>query len=62
MMEAVEQVKRNCEMLAEAKGRKVQCEVWRQEGSGNHRCVGFAYSVTVMSRDSAKSPSSVQRY
>ncbi|KAF5316325.1 hypothetical protein D9619_006761 [Psilocybe cf. subviscida] len=37
MMEAVEQVKRNCETIVESEGRRVECEVWRQEGSGNHR-------------------------
>jgi hypothetical protein len=55
MMEAVEQVKRNCETIAESEGRKIECEVWRQEGSGNHRCVGFAYSVTVIGANSCKS-------
>lgn len=39
MVEAAEQVKRNCERLVMLKGRKLECEVWRQEGSGNHRSV-----------------------
>ncbi|KAF9475846.1 hypothetical protein BDN70DRAFT_953709 [Pholiota conissans] len=36
MIEAAEQVQRNCERINRT-GRKIECEVWRQEGSGNHR-------------------------
>jgi len=39
MLEAAERVKRNCEEVVLKTGRKLECEVWRQEGSGNHRCV-----------------------
>ncbi|KAG5638589.1 hypothetical protein H0H81_011675 [Sphagnurus paluster] len=28
---------RNCEAVVVATGRKLECEVWRQEGSGSHR-------------------------
>ncbi|KAF8885097.1 hypothetical protein CPB84DRAFT_1816896 [Gymnopilus junonius] len=37
MVEAATQVKHNCERIVERTGRKLECEVWRQEGSGNHR-------------------------
>ncbi|KAF9524402.1 hypothetical protein CPB83DRAFT_861305 [Crepidotus variabilis] len=37
MVEAAEKVKRNCERVVRETGRKLECEVWRQEGSGNHR-------------------------
>ncbi|PPQ63101.1 hypothetical protein CVT24_005812 [Panaeolus cyanescens] len=37
MVQAAEQVKQNCERIVAKTGRKLQCEVWRQEGSGNHR-------------------------
>lgn len=39
MVEAAEMVQRNCERVVLLTGRKLECEVWRQEGSGNHRCV-----------------------
>lgn len=37
MVEAAEQVKQNCERIVLRTGRKLECEVLRQEGSGNHR-------------------------
>jgi hypothetical protein len=37
MVEAAEDVKRNCERIVNKTGRKLECEVWRQEGNGNHR-------------------------
>ncbi|KAF4610913.1 hypothetical protein D9613_007233 [Agrocybe pediades] len=37
MVQAAEEVKRNCERIVAETGRKLECEVWRQEGSGNHR-------------------------
>ncbi|KAF8972707.1 hypothetical protein BDZ97DRAFT_1649998 [Flammula alnicola] len=37
MVEAAEQVQQNCERIVNKTGRKLECEVWRQEGSGNHR-------------------------
>lgn len=43
MLEAAEQVKRNCERIVLLTGRKLECEVWRQEGSGNHRCDSFKF-------------------
>ena len=43
MVEAAEQVKRNCERIVLLTGRKLECEVWRQEGSGNHRCGTFKF-------------------
>lgn len=43
MVEQVEDVKRRCEEMVKKSGgkRKLECEVWRQEGSGKHRCVFF---------------------
>lgn len=43
MLEAAEQVQQNCERIVKRTGRKLECEVWRQEGSGNHRCVVFSF-------------------
>ena len=37
MLEAAEHAKRNCERIVNKTGRKLECEVWRQEGNGNHR-------------------------
>lgn len=39
MVEQVEDVKRRCEEMVKKSGgkRKLECEVWRQEGSGKHR-------------------------
>ncbi|KAF9458872.1 hypothetical protein BDZ94DRAFT_1225561 [Collybia nuda] len=37
MVEQAEAVKKNCEDVVAATGRKLECEVWRQEGSGSHR-------------------------
>ncbi|KAF8075052.1 hypothetical protein FPV67DRAFT_1475846 [Lyophyllum atratum] len=37
MVGQAEAVKRNCEEVVAATGRKLECEVWRQEGSGSHR-------------------------
>lgn len=37
MVQAAEHVKQNCERIIKKSGRKLECEVWRQEGSGNHR-------------------------
>ncbi|RDB27664.1 putative endoplasmic reticulum metallopeptidase 1 [Hypsizygus marmoreus] len=37
MVKQAEEVKRNCEEVVAATGRKLECEVWRQEGSGSHR-------------------------
>ncbi|KAG6852572.1 hypothetical protein C0991_010901, partial [Blastosporella zonata] len=37
MVQQAETMKRNCEDVVAASGRKLQCEVWRQEGSGSHR-------------------------
>ncbi|KAG6883500.1 hypothetical protein C0993_005812 [Termitomyces sp. T159_Od127] len=37
MVQQAEAVKRNCEEVVAATGRKLECEVWRQEGSGSHR-------------------------
>ncbi|KAJ3517001.1 hypothetical protein NLJ89_g779 [Agrocybe chaxingu] len=37
MLQAAEQVQANCERIVAKQGRKLECEVWRQEGSGNHR-------------------------
>jgi hypothetical protein len=45
MMEKVLDVKRKCEELVNkereqgGRTRKLECEVWRQEGSGSHRCI-----------------------
>ena len=38
MLQAAEHVKQNCERIVNETGRKLECEVWRQEGSGSHRC------------------------
>ncbi|KAK7024849.1 peptide hydrolase [Favolaschia claudopus] len=38
MVQQAEEARRNCERVVnQDKGRKLQCEVWRQEGSGTHR-------------------------
>ena len=37
MVEAAEQVKQNCQRIVKKTGRKLECEVWRQEGNGSHR-------------------------
>ncbi|KAG5727720.1 hypothetical protein E4T56_gene20743 [Termitomyces sp. T112] len=37
MVRQAEAVKRNCEEVVAATGRKLECEIWRQEGSGSHR-------------------------
>jgi hypothetical protein len=37
MVQAAEHVKQNCERIVNNTGRKLECEVWRQEGNGNHR-------------------------
>lgn len=40
MLAKAEELKASCEeAVAKEPGRKLQCEVWRQEGSGSHRCV-----------------------
>ena len=40
MMGEAQELARQCQNIAEANpGRKLQCEVWRQDGSGSHRCV-----------------------
>ena len=41
MFEQAEQVKKSCQEVVASTGRKLECEVWRQEGSGSHR---YAYS------------------
>lgn len=47
MTEKANQLKEECErVVATQPGRKLQCEVWRQEGSGSHRCViQFPFSI-----------------
>ncbi|KAF5379478.1 hypothetical protein D9615_006633 [Tricholomella constricta] len=37
MVRQAKAVQRNCEAAVVATGRKLECEVWRQEGSGSHR-------------------------
>ncbi|KAJ7031858.1 hypothetical protein C8F04DRAFT_1109292 [Mycena alexandri] len=37
MVEQAEEAKRHCERVVEETGRKLECEVWRQQGSGTHR-------------------------
>ena len=32
-------LKAECDEVARATGRKLECEVWRQQGSGSHRYV-----------------------
>jgi hypothetical protein len=39
MLQQANDIKQECERLAEETGRKLECEVWRQEGSGSHRYV-----------------------
>src|ERR1700722_13316745 len=41
MVEQIERLKGDCDrIVAEIDGgRGLECEVWRQEGSGSHRCV-----------------------
>lgn len=38
MVEAAQMVQRNCERIVLLTKKKLECEVWRQQGSGNHRC------------------------
>ena len=38
MVRKAEEIQRLCEeVVNKEKGRKLECEVWRQEGSGSHR-------------------------
>ncbi|KAJ7768520.1 hypothetical protein B0H16DRAFT_1520063 [Mycena metata] len=37
MVEQAEEAKRHCERVVRETGRKLECEVWRQQGSGTHR-------------------------
>ncbi|KAF8655951.1 hypothetical protein AX16_002858 [Volvariella volvacea WC 439] len=37
MLEQAHNVQKHCERVVAENGRKLECEVWRQEGSGNHR-------------------------
>jgi Zn-dependent M28 family amino/carboxypeptidase len=37
MVQQAEEAKRNCERVVKETGRKLQCEVWRQQGSGKQR-------------------------
>jgi hypothetical protein len=37
MVQAAEHVKQNCQRIVNKTGRKLECEVWRQEGNGSHR-------------------------
>ncbi|KAJ7166799.1 hypothetical protein C8R46DRAFT_1095357 [Mycena filopes] len=37
MVEQAEEAKRHCERVVKGTDRKLQCEVWRQQGSGTHR-------------------------
>ncbi len=39
MLSKAEELKRMCEDAVKAEpARKLECEVWRQEGNGSHRC------------------------
>ncbi|KAJ7736555.1 hypothetical protein DFH07DRAFT_905762 [Mycena maculata] len=37
MVEQAEEAKRQCERVVRESGRRLECEVWRQQGSGTHR-------------------------
>ncbi|KAJ7131725.1 hypothetical protein C8R43DRAFT_1024401 [Mycena crocata] len=37
MVEQAEEAKHHCERVVRDTGRKLECEVWRQQGSGTHR-------------------------
>ena len=40
MFDKAQELKTLCEeMVSKEPGRGLQCEVWRQEGNGAHRCV-----------------------
>jgi hypothetical protein len=40
MVDTAYEVQRECERLVRVdSGRKLECEVWHQRGSGSHRCV-----------------------
>ena len=42
MEKQAEELQRQCEEIIKARpDRKLQCETWRQEGSGSHRCVSY---------------------
>jgi hypothetical protein len=46
MVTVATQLTDECNALARASGRKLECEVWRQEGSGSHRCVHIFQAST----------------
>jgi hypothetical protein len=50
MVEAAKMAQQNCERIVLLTGRKLECEVWRQEGSGNHRCVHRRTSTNFLCR------------
>ncbi|KAJ7625774.1 hypothetical protein FB45DRAFT_922289 [Roridomyces roridus] len=37
MLEQAQEAQRHCERVVKESGRKLECEVWRQQGSGTHR-------------------------
>jgi hypothetical protein len=41
MLEKANAVKTECERIMREDGRKLECEVWHQQGNGSYRCVPF---------------------
>jgi hypothetical protein len=41
MVDTAHEIQKECERLVrvDPRGRKLECEVWHQQGSGSHRCV-----------------------
>lgn len=46
MYDKAKELKQQCDAIVKAvPGRKLECEVWRQQGSGSHRCVSLSAVV-----------------
>jgi hypothetical protein len=45
MINTVEAFERQCIEMVQKSGRKLECEVWHQRGSGSHRCVAYQASL-----------------
>lgn len=50
MVEQVERLKEECESVVRQSGgaRGLECEIWRQEGSGSHRCVSSSCFPSIL--------------
>jgi len=46
MIDTAHEIQKECERLVRVgPGRKLECEVWHQQGSGSHRCVPMLPSI-----------------